>query len=670
MIDVIDRSIAIYLSKNGYFYIYHRFNKDTVAFVKLANEKELPVISISTGVNEDSLVDLLYIAKNRLRVDFITIDVAQGHHKKVKERIQVIKSILPKTKIIAGNVMTFEAVRDLAKWGADVVKIGIGQGCFSGDTKILMENGSYKNIKDIQIGEFVINKNGIPVKVINKINNGFQPVLKIKTTGWHDFTYVTNNHQFWMGDLSTTKIIKNSIQTGVSKQLDKLTKKEQSKFKWKRVGDVNTSNYFTLLPKKILFNNNDDSIDLSKFLSRGIIEDELIYTFGKTNGNKTTFKRFLYPSYDLGYIFGLFLGDGNSLLKRNKMNCEFGRVSWAFGINEMDIVNKLSQSLDKVIGIKPIVKISKNKNMINVFIYNKALTKLMYLFNKRENKLLPIEFYFQNSNYWDGIYDGLIDSDGVYIKNSSTVSLCNTSQKIIELFQSICLRKNILFTSYKPEIRPSKLVPISKQHYIVKTLTTNRFTKDYRFSKIMSIKRNQKSVETWDIEVDCPTHSFIANNCIVHNSICTTRFQTGFSMPMFSCIHECLTQQNINATCSADMIHYNSIPIIADGGVQNIGDVAKALVAGATMVMTGKLFASCIDSPAKIIDGKKQYRGSTSFAAKKNNKHIEGKMVDLETDITFAERLQEIQESIQSAISYGGGIDLHCFKNVKWIEGK
>jgi GMP reductase len=142
---------------------------------------------------------------------------------------------------------------------------------------------------------------------------------------------------------------------------------------------------------------------------------------------------------------------------------------------------------------------------------------------------------------------------------------------------------------------------------------------------------------------------------IGQGSICTTRFQTGFSMPMFSCIEKC-------AECD--------IPLIADGGVQYIGDIAKALVAGATMVMSGKLFAPCIDSPAQIVNGHKEYRGSTSFAAKKHNKHIEGRTLDLEADITIVERLQEIKEAMQSSISYGGGKNLDCFRKVRWIEGK
>lgn len=161
-------------------------------------------------------------------------------------------------------------------------------------------------------------------------------------------------------------------------------------------------------------------------------------------------------------------------------------------------------------------------------------------------------------------------------------------------------------------------------------------------------------------------------------SICTTRFQTGFSIPMFSCV------KNIrDANIIADGVEFlelilkkaeyqpklrHSTPIIADGGIKSIGDIPKALVAGATMVMSGKLFASCIDSPAQIINNQKQYRGSTSFAAKKHNKHIEGKVIELEADITVKERLIEIQESLSSAISYAGGSNLTAFKNVKWVE--
>lgn len=136
-------------------------------------------------------------------------------------------------------------------------------------------------------------------------------------------------------------------------------------------------------------------------------------------------------------------------------------------------------------------------------------------------------------------------------------------------------------------------------------------------------------------------------------SICTTRYQTGFHLPTAYSIWEC-------AQVGWD------IPIIADGGAKHYGDVAKALVLGADVVMNGGWFASCIDSPARILNGKKIYRGSTSYESKKQRKHIEGKTLELDEGITYKERLEEIRQAICSSISYAGGKDLSAFNQVKW----
>jgi IMP dehydrogenase/GMP reductase len=111
---------------------------------------------------------------------------------------------------------------------------------------------------------------------------------------------------------------------------------------------------------------------------------------------------------------------------------------------------------------------------------------------------------------------------------------------------------------------------------------------------------------------------------------------------------------------------YN-IPIIADGGVNEFGDIAKALVAGATMVMAGGIFAECIDSPAEILNGHKIYRGSTSYDMKGKNHHIEGKTIDVPYSVKYSERFCEIKQALQSSISYAGGKDLSCFNLVEYI---
>lgn len=137
-------------------------------------------------------------------------------------------------------------------------------------------------------------------------------------------------------------------------------------------------------------------------------------------------------------------------------------------------------------------------------------------------------------------------------------------------------------------------------------------------------------------------------------SICSTKYKTGFHLPTLQSVYEA------KATGL-------DIPIIADGGVKHNGDIAKALTLGATMVMAGSLFASCVDSPAQMVDGKKVYRGSTSYQAKKVKKHIEGITLELDGAFTYEERLEEIKQDLSSAISYAGGNNLDAFKEVSWF---
>lgn len=90
-------------------------------------------------------------------------------------------------------------------------------------------------------------------------------------------------------------------------------------------------------------------------------------------------------------------------------------------------------------------------------------------------------------------------------------------------------------------------------------------------------------------------------------SICTTRVVAGVGIPQITAIYDC-----------ARMLK-GSIPIIADGGIRHSGDVPKALVAGADVVMCGSLFAGTDESPGeKIIHQGRQYvvyRGMGSLAA-------------------------------------------------------
>lgn len=128
MQTIIDDKIAEFLAENGYFYIMHRFDEAArIPFIKKMEARGL-ISSISVGVKASEYSFIEELAEKNLVPDYITIDIAHGHANSVIEMIQHIKKLLPKTFVIAGNVGTPEAVRELENAGADATKVGIGPG--------------------------------------------------------------------------------------------------------------------------------------------------------------------------------------------------------------------------------------------------------------------------------------------------------------------------------------------------------------------------------------------------------------------------------------------------------------------------------------------------------------------------------------------------------------
>jgi IMP dehydrogenase len=93
-------------------------------------------------------------------------------------------------------------------------------------------------------------------------------------------------------------------------------------------------------------------------------------------------------------------------------------------------------------------------------------------------------------------------------------------------------------------------------------------------------------------------------------SICTTRIIAGVGVPQVTAIYQC-----------SKVASKSRIPIIADGGIKQTGDVAKAIAAGADSVMIGSLFAGVDESPGEkvLYEGRsyKMYRGMGSIEAMK-----------------------------------------------------
>ena len=138
---------------------------------------------------------------------------------------------------------------------------------------------------------------------------------------------------------------------------------------------------------------------------------------------------------------------------------------------------------------------------------------------------------------------------------------------------------------------------------------------------------------------------------------CSTKNKTGFTMPMYTCIKEICDSENYE------------VPVIADGGVREHADIVKAIHAGANMVMAGGLFSRLIDSPAEVVNGHKVYFGSASQFNKGEYRNVEGIKRTFELDtMTYSDKLMEIEQDLQSAVSYAGGKVLQDIQKVIAIK--
>jgi IMP dehydrogenase len=147
----------------------------------------------------------------------------------------------------------------------------------------------------------------------------------------------------------------------------------------------------------------------------------------------------------------------------------------------------------------------------------------------------------------------------------------------------------------------------------------------------------------YDLEVDCASHSFIADNAIVHNSICTTRVVAGVGVPQVTAVFDV-----------AEVASRHGVPVIADGGLTSSGDVAKAIAAGADTVMLGSMLAGTDESPGEVllVQGErfKEYRGMGSLGAMKARSFSKDRY--FQGDVEDVEKL--VPEGIEGRVPYKG----------------
>ena len=156
---------------------------------------------------------------------------------------------------------------------------------------------------------------------------------------------------------------------------------------------------------------------------------------------------------------------------------------------------------------------------------------------------------------------------------------------------------------------------------------------------------------------------------IGNGSLCETRIRTGVGVPSITSILDC-----------ASLCDNFGVPVIADGGIRNVGDSCKSLGAGADCFMLGSLLSGTKETPGEIEKvGKwpneqlyKKYRGSASLDSKKSrgeSKNVEGNHKIIPYKGKVKRILHDITDGIRSSFSYVGANDITEFHSrVEFIK--
>jgi IMP dehydrogenase/GMP reductase len=583
-------------------------------------------VGAAVGVGNDALERAAALVD--AEVDVLVVDTAHGHSQGVLEIVRQIKA-QHDLEVIAGNVATGEAARALMDAGADAVKAGVGPGCFAAGTRILMADTTYKNIEDVRAGDRVVNMHGDPVTVRATWCTGVREVMAVRHVAAPGETVVTRDHKYYVGDFSSARATVAS--SGYAAVLDRPTRFGEPKRVWRQIADADQATL--LLPRRIAF----------------ALPDELVidlHEFARRPSRLARYRTEIHDSYELGYVFGTFLGDGDSFLNTNGRS-EIGRVSWAFGEHELATAEKLNDCLEAVTGVRASIK--EERRTLKVYLFSLQWARLLAQFGKRDRKHLPSRYRCGNPLYLRGLLDGLVDSDG-HIEPSGRVCFRNTSRELVEFFGVLCFLLEGSFPSCTVEApssgglqgttddrcRPSYQARLDTGH-------RRRLSSCNQVVKKLDSRDLGLSVPVYDIEVDCPTHSFIADNAIVHNSICTTRVVAGVGVPQVTAVYDIVQAAS-----------EHGVPVIADGGVRSSGDIAKAIAAGADTVMLGSMLAGTDESPGEVMVAQgerfKEYRGMGSLGAMKARSFSKDRY--FQGDVEDVDKL--VPEGIEGRVPYKG----------------
>lgn len=388
--------------------------------------------------------------------------------------------------------------------------------CFVGSTNILMSNGDLKQIKDIKVGDQILDYNGNiqEVEYVFSKKVSEKEMLEIRARGNGNSIKCTKEHKILvMGE-------NNKI---VEKQASSLTLDDK---------------VFSIIPSTILKqkNNNisNDLLDYNKHLRYVRLTKTTIKHYCGHVVN-----RFFKFDNAFGRIVGLFLAEGSCLYRSEGIGKGGGWISFTFNINEKEYVKEVSEFFRSVFHVP--VKINRYPKkhtcvvLINSTLICNLFRRLCYIgCNTKIKRFCEKRF---SREFLEGVLTGILDGDGHFRPQESKVSLVLKLYNLIQDIQIVSNALNIYPTISKEYNKKdgrkhsclsfqaeefNKIITISKKDMVLwprkpySKIDRVIIADKYISSKLTEIKTFNYTGIVYDLQIS-GSHTYVANGIAVHN---------------------------------------------------------------------------------------------------------------------------------------------------------
>jgi hypothetical protein len=396
-------------------------------------------------------------------------------------------------------------------------KLGVGVECLHPETIVQTDCGS-KIAKDINIGEYLIGKNGDKVEIKNKfINQSRGTLLSIKPRGMSEIL-VTDNHPFLTCQSKHIRVKRE--EPSITRTRDYVVPDIES-MTFTKASDLNKSS-FLMIPK---------------YRNIGICKNKVLnlnkYTEKKSH-NSSILPNDILINSDLCWLMGIYAAEGSARYDKKS-----GSVEFSFHINEVHLSNRVQDLLLKIFNLKSTVRVVEENNCRVVVCSSKNLAMFFVdNFGKlAPNKTIPSWLYQTNNEEKMEFIKAYSEGDGCLRKNKKgkmIYRMISSSEKMLIDVQSLCFSMNLfahLSKSREPGFcvfnrKNKKTIHPMKGLWELDLPFESSLKKQYReddnffyvsIDKTKDIKYIGEVINFETEGKEDSNHTYLVNNIITHN---------------------------------------------------------------------------------------------------------------------------------------------------------